>query len=113
MRGVLGKIWTLSTFHGIRSQTSQFVATSQAISSFSAMTTVWKDPGSMVPPYPIKAPGRRITQALALGFLLPGPDPPRGGRGRSKICKAAAQKVSVKRPFKVAQVRLKLQVPEL
>ena len=113
MSGALGKIWTLSTFHGIRSQTSQAVATSQAISSFSAMTTVWKDPGSLVPPYPMKTPGSRITQALTLDFLRSALDPARGGRGRSKICKAPAQKRSVKRPFKVAHVRLNLKVPEL
>ena len=57
-------------------------------------------------------PGNRITQARALGFLRPGPDPTHGRRGCSKICKAPAQKSSVQRPFQVAQVRLKLQVPE-
>ena len=88
------------------------VATSQAISSVSAMTTVWKDPVSLVPPYPMKTPGSLITQALMLGFLLPGSDPPAGGRGRSKICKTAAQKSSVQRSLKIAHVRLKLQIPE-
>lgn len=89
------------------------MAMSQAISSFSATTMVWKEQVSLVPPYPMDSPGTRITQALVLGRLLPGPDPATGNWGRCKIRNTAAQKCSVQRPFKVPHVRLKLQVPEL
>jgi len=88
------------------------MATPQAISSFSATTMVWKDPSSLVPPYPMNSPGTRITQALVPGRLLTGPDPATGRWGRCKIRNTAAQKASVQRPFKVPHVRLKLQVPE-
>ena len=103
----------LSTFQGIRSQTSQCMAMSQAISSFSAITMVWKEPFSLVPPYPINSPGTLITQALTPGRLVTGPDPATGNWGRCKVRNTAPQKASVKRPFKVPHVRLKLQVPEL
>jgi hypothetical protein len=54
-----------------------------------------------------------MTQALGLGGSAFDTHPAAGGRGRSKICNAAPQKVSVKSAFKVPHVRLKLKVPEL
>lgn len=98
---------------GSCSQTSDSNAVSQAIWAVVAMTTVWNEHWVLAPLYNTNSLGSRITQALTAGFLTTSPYPAAGGRGRSKIRKAAPQKVAVKSPFKISHVRLELEVPEL
>lgn len=100
------------TWNGRASQTSLIMATSQAISSDGATTTVWKEPELLWPPGPINTPGSRITQAL--GLTGGSSRDPAAFAGRLwEVSEPNAEKLCVKSAFDIPHKSFKLKIPQL